>query len=236
MSKLDWPYERGTVTISDWSKHLFRDRYSPERISLTVFLPEHVCMKHNERARVTPLYITFTHPFRKMHERPPAAAAVVRHAACLRRPAAAWRSATAACGAALGRRPASTASSRSAQSLYSLLLHPRVRRVERPLLCLVAGAPHGDRKRPRRNAHLLGASSAHASDYRGSVHGSVHLDELPDVTREAHEPSPGSALVEEPCLPPARAQAVDMALRLHTHAQPGGWHDSTSRNEPGQEA
>ena len=56
-------------------------------------------MKHNERARVAPLYLTFTHPFRtqKIHERPPAAAAAaavrhaaarhaaVRHAACLRR-------------------------------------------------------------------------------------------------------------------------------------------------------
>jgi len=45
-------------------------------------------------------------------------------------------------------------SSRSAQNLYSLLPRPRVRGVERPLLCLVADAPHGDRKRPRRNAHL----------------------------------------------------------------------------------
>ena len=58
-----------------------------------------VTMKHNERARVAPLYLTFTHPFRtqKIHERPPAAAAAaavrhaaarhaaVRHAACLRR-------------------------------------------------------------------------------------------------------------------------------------------------------
>ena len=51
------------------------------------------------------------------------------------------------------------------------------------MLCLVADAPHGDRKRPRRNAHFIGASSAHASNYRGSARGSVHLDE--DVTREA---------------------------------------------------
>ena len=45
-------------------------------------------MKHNERARVAPLYLTFTHPFRtqKIHERPPAAGGGLRRpAACLRR-------------------------------------------------------------------------------------------------------------------------------------------------------
>ena len=57
------------------------------------------------------------------------------------------------------------------------------RGVERPLLCLVADAPHDDRKRPRRNAHFIGASSAHASNYRGSARGSAHLDD--DATREA---------------------------------------------------
>ena len=38
--------------------------------------PSYSNMKHNERARVAPLYLTFTHPFRtqKIHERPPAAA------------------------------------------------------------------------------------------------------------------------------------------------------------------
>jgi hypothetical protein len=66
------------------------------------------------------------------------------------------RPVAAACGhptATVCGRP-STVSSRSAQNLYSLLPRPRVRGVERPLLCLVADAPHGDRKRPRRNAHL----------------------------------------------------------------------------------
>ena len=57
------------------------------------------------------------------------------------------------------------------------------RGVERPLLCLVADAPHDDRKRPRRNAHFIGASSAHASNYQGSARGSVHLGD--DVTHEA---------------------------------------------------
>ena len=175
-------------------------------------------MKHNERARVAPLYLTFTHPFRtqKTHERPPAAAC----GGLRRRPAAAcgggcgrrsprYRSPrcrpprcrsplcllAAACGrlalrgGGLRRRPA--AASRVdgfiaiRSNLYSLLLRPRVRGFERPLLCLAAGTPHGNRKRPHRNAHLLGASSAHASNYRGSVRVSVHLDDFLDVTREA---------------------------------------------------
>jgi hypothetical protein len=147
-------------------------------------------MKHNERARVAPLYLTFTHPFRKKcmngrlrrRLRPPFATLLACGGL---RPLDAPRRRPAAPPCALRRRPASTISSRSAQNLYSLLLCPRVGGAERPLLCLVAGASHGDRKRPRRNAHLLGASSAHASNYRGSVHGSVHLDELSDVTREA---------------------------------------------------
>jgi len=58
------------------------------------------------------------------------------------------------------------------------------RGVERPLLCLVADAPHGDRKRPRRNAHFIGASSAHASNYQGSARGSVHLDDDGSRTTE----------------------------------------------------
>ena len=58
------------------------------------------------------------------------------------------------------------------------------RGVERPLLCLVADAPHDDRKRPRRNAHFIGASSAHASNYQGSARGSVHLDDDGSRTTE----------------------------------------------------
>ena len=60
-------------------------------------------------------------------------------------------------GSGLRRRPA--AASRVdgfiaiRSSLYSILLRPRVRGAKRPLLCLVADALHGDRKRPRRNAH-----------------------------------------------------------------------------------
>ena len=40
-------------------------------------------MKHNERARVAPLYLTLTHPFRtqKIHERPPAAGGRLRRPA-----------------------------------------------------------------------------------------------------------------------------------------------------------
>ena len=40
-------------------------------------------MKHNERARVAPLYLTLTHPFRtqKIHERPPAAGGGLRRPA-----------------------------------------------------------------------------------------------------------------------------------------------------------
>ena len=114
-------------------------------------------MKHNERARVAPLYFTFTNPFRtqKTHERPPAAACGRRSPRC-----------------------------RSPRCRSPRCLLAAARGVERPLLCLVADAPHGDRKRPRRNAHFIGASSAHASNYQGSARGSVHLDDDGSRTTE----------------------------------------------------
>ena len=92
----------------------------------------------------------------------------------LRRPAAAVRHAT--------RSPRC----RSPRCRSPRCLLAAARGVERPLLCLGAGAPHGDRKRPRRNAHLIGASSTHASNYRCSKR---CLANDGDVTRE--EPACG---------------------------------------------
>ena len=121
-----------------------------------------------------------------------------------------------ACGGGLRRRPA--AASRVdgfiaiRSNLYSLLLRPRVGGVERPLLCLIADAPHGDRKRPRRNAHFIGASSAHASNYQGSARGSVHLGD--DVTHEA------AACGRSPRCLLAAARGVEQPKKTFARIQP----------------
>ena len=51
-----------------------------------------------------------------------------------------------------------------------------------------------------------------------------------------HASSPGSALVEELCLPPGRAWVWRRTHLLRTHARPGGWHDSSRWDDPGLEA
>ena len=86
------------------------------------------------------------------------------------------------------------------------------REVERPLLCLVADAPHDDRKRPRRNAHFIGASSAHASNYQGSARGSVYLDD--DVTHEA------AACGRSPRCLLAAARGVEQPKKTFARIQP----------------
>ena len=80
------------------------------------------------------------------------------------------------------------------------------------MLCLVADAPHGDRKRPRRNAHFIGASSAHASNYQGSARGSVHLDD--DVTHEA------AACGRSPRCLLAAARGVEQPKKTFARIQP----------------
>ena len=80
----------------------------------------------------------------------------------------------------------------------------------------------------------LCATQGSASAYKDAL--KEYRPTLKKVVKWTHAPSPALSHFEETCLPPARAQAAGMALRLHTHARPGGWHDSTSRNEPGLEA